>query len=154
MKNSICPHKFWRPVLDCMPQLYFIPKYVWFLVHVYAGLSPNSSGQFTYLVVYSTAVDLQSPDPITVSLSSQSLVCAVSVMQTKSAIKCELDESCTENIDTRSHHRYHCCICSFKKNWHQNRSTFFKRSSIKLHSCNTKRPSFCHVCVFRDRMNL
>ena len=28
------PHKFWRPFLDCMPQVIFRPQYVWFLVHL------------------------------------------------------------------------------------------------------------------------
>ena len=34
MRNSIFPHKFWRPFLDCMPQLFFKPQHVWFLTHL------------------------------------------------------------------------------------------------------------------------
>ena len=30
----VFPHKFWRPFLDCMPQLFFRPPYVWFPVHL------------------------------------------------------------------------------------------------------------------------
>ena len=32
--NTLFPHKFWRPFLDCMPQLFFRPQYVWFLAHL------------------------------------------------------------------------------------------------------------------------
>ena len=40
MKNTVFPHKFWRPFLDCMPQLFFRPQYVWFLVHLKGHLIP------------------------------------------------------------------------------------------------------------------
>ena len=40
MKNTIFPHKFWRPFLDCMPQLFFRPQYVWFPVHLKGLLIP------------------------------------------------------------------------------------------------------------------
>ena len=30
----------------------FRPQYVWFLVHLYVGLIPNSSGQLADLIVY------------------------------------------------------------------------------------------------------
>ena len=51
MKNTIFPHKFWRPFLDSMPQLFFRPQYVSSLVHLYVGLIPNSSGQLAELIV-------------------------------------------------------------------------------------------------------
>ena len=40
MKNTVFPHKFWRPFLDCMPQLFFRPQYVWFAVHLKGHLIP------------------------------------------------------------------------------------------------------------------
>ena len=40
MKNTVFPHKFWRPFLDCMPQLFFRPQYVWFPVHLKGLLIP------------------------------------------------------------------------------------------------------------------
>ena len=40
MKNTVFPHKFWRPFLDCMPQLFFRPQYVWFPVHLKGHLIP------------------------------------------------------------------------------------------------------------------
>ena len=40
MKNTEFPHKFWRPFLDCMPQLFFRPQYVWFPVHLKGHLIP------------------------------------------------------------------------------------------------------------------
>ena len=40
MKNTVFPHKFWRPYLDCMPQLFFRPQYVWFPVHLKGHLIP------------------------------------------------------------------------------------------------------------------
>ena len=40
MKNTVFPHKFWRPFLDCMPQLFFRPEYVWFPVHLKGLLIP------------------------------------------------------------------------------------------------------------------
>ena len=40
MKNTVFPQKFWRPFLDCMPQLFFRPQYVWFPVHFKGLLIP------------------------------------------------------------------------------------------------------------------
>ena len=40
MKNTVFPHKFWRPFLDCMPQLFLRPQYVWFPVHLKGHLIP------------------------------------------------------------------------------------------------------------------
>ena len=40
MKNTVFPHKFWRPFLDCTPQLFFRPQYVWFPVHLKGHLIP------------------------------------------------------------------------------------------------------------------
>ena len=62
MKNKIFPHTFWRPFLDCMPQLFFKPIYVWFLVHLKGPDIPDPSGQLAELIVYitSTRVDLYS----------------------------------------------------------------------------------------------
>ena len=39
-------------ILDCMPQLFFRPQYVWFLVHLYFAFIPNSSGELAELIVY------------------------------------------------------------------------------------------------------
>ena len=41
-----------KTILDCMPQLFIRPQYVWFLVHLQIGLIPNSSGQLADLTVY------------------------------------------------------------------------------------------------------
>ena len=62
MENTIFPHKFWRPFLDCMPQLFFRPKYVWFPVHLKGRMIPNPGGQLAELIVWiiSTRVDLYS----------------------------------------------------------------------------------------------
>ena len=62
MKNKIFPHTFWRPFLDCMPQLFFRPKYVCFPVHLKGPMIPDPSGQLAELIVYitSTRVDLYS----------------------------------------------------------------------------------------------
>ena len=62
MRNTIFPHKFWRPFLDCMPQLFFRPNYVWFSVHLKGPMIPDPSGQLTELIVQitSTRVDLYS----------------------------------------------------------------------------------------------
>ena len=40
MKNTVFPHKFWRPFLDCTPQLFLRPQYVWFPVHLKGLLIP------------------------------------------------------------------------------------------------------------------
>ena len=62
MKNKIFPHSFWRPFLDCMPQLFFQPKYVWFPVHLKGPEIPDPSSQLAELIVdiTSTTVDLYS----------------------------------------------------------------------------------------------
>ena len=36
----VFPHKYWTPFLDCMPQLFFRPQYVWFPVHLKGLLIP------------------------------------------------------------------------------------------------------------------
>ena len=53
---------FWRPFLDCMPRLFFRPKYVWFPVHLLGPVIPDPSGQLAELIVYitPTRVDLYS----------------------------------------------------------------------------------------------
>ena len=57
MKNTIFPHKFWRPFLDCMPQLFFNPICV--VSGTFIGsLIPNSSGQLADL--YSHQIIFQS----------------------------------------------------------------------------------------------
>ena len=38
------PSQYLKTILDCMPQFFFRPQYVWFLAHLYVGLIPNSSG--------------------------------------------------------------------------------------------------------------
>ena len=62
MKNKIFPHTFWRPFLDCMPQLFFRPKYVWFPIPLKGPMIPDPSRQLAELIVYitSTRVDLYS----------------------------------------------------------------------------------------------
>ena len=62
MKNEIFPHTFWRPFLDCVPQLFVRPKYVWIPVHLKGPMIPDPSGQLAELIVYitSTRVDLYS----------------------------------------------------------------------------------------------
>ena len=62
MKNKLFPHTLWRPFLDCMPLLFFRPKYVWFSVYLYGHVIPDPSGQLEELIVYitSTRVDLYS----------------------------------------------------------------------------------------------
>ena len=61
MKNTIFPHKFWRPFwIACLS--YFSPQYVSFLVHLYVAVIPNSSGQLAELncLYYSARADLYS----------------------------------------------------------------------------------------------
>ena len=40
MKNTVFPHKFGKPFLDCMPRLFFRPQHVWFPVHLKGLLIP------------------------------------------------------------------------------------------------------------------
>ena len=45
------------------------PKYLWFMVHFYVGLIPNSSGQMAELIVYIIPLELiciESPDDIVI----------------------------------------------------------------------------------------
>ena len=58
----IFSHNFWRPFLDCMPQLFFRLQYVWFSEHLWGLAIPNSSGQVAELIVlyHSTRADLYS----------------------------------------------------------------------------------------------
>ena len=43
--------QIWRPFLDCMPQLFFRPKYVWFPSHLKGQMIPDPSGQLAELIV-------------------------------------------------------------------------------------------------------
>ena len=43
------PSHIWKPFLDCMPQLFFRPKYVWFPVHLKGPMIPDPSGQLAEL---------------------------------------------------------------------------------------------------------
>ena len=56
------PSHILKTILDCMPQLCFTPKYVWFPVHLKGPMIPDPSGQLPELIVYitSTRVDLYS----------------------------------------------------------------------------------------------
>ena len=53
------PSHMSRPFLDCMPQLLFRPKYVWFPVHLKGPVIPDPSGRLAELIVQitSTRVD-------------------------------------------------------------------------------------------------
>ena len=51
MKNTI-PSPIFKTILDCMPQLFLRPQYVWFPAHLYIAVIPNSSGQLAELIVY------------------------------------------------------------------------------------------------------
>ena len=58
MKNTTLPHKLWKPFWIACLSYFFRPQYVWFPVHLYTGLLPDSSGQLAEN--YSTRVDLYS----------------------------------------------------------------------------------------------
>ena len=45
MKNTIYPHKFWRPFLDCMPQLFLDPNMCGFQYIKKNDTSPNDTQQ-------------------------------------------------------------------------------------------------------------
>ena len=55
-----------KTIFDCMPQLILRSLYVWFLVHLYVGLIPTSSGQLAVLFFsyHSSKVDLRISDGI------------------------------------------------------------------------------------------
>ena len=52
MKNTISPHKFWRPFWIACISYFFRLQYVWFPVHLSTGKLPNSSGQLAELIVH------------------------------------------------------------------------------------------------------
>ena len=71
MKNTVFPHKFWRPFLDCMPQLFFRPQYVWFPVYLKGLLIPLwyetlvVSWQNWLFTLFHQSRSVLSPNPIT-----------------------------------------------------------------------------------------
>ena len=71
MKNAVFPHKFWRPFLDCMPQLIFRPQYVWFPVHLKGHLIPLCyetlvvNWQNWLFTLFHQSRSVLSPNPIT-----------------------------------------------------------------------------------------
>ena len=71
MKNTVFPHKFWRPFLDCMPQLFFRPQYVWFPVHLKGILIPLCyktlvvNWQNWFFTLFHQSRSVLSPTPIT-----------------------------------------------------------------------------------------
>ena len=56
------PSQILKIILDCMPQLFLRPKYVWFPVHLKGPMIPDPSGQLAELIVWiiSTRLDLYS----------------------------------------------------------------------------------------------
>ena len=54
MNNTIFPHKFWRPFMDYVPQLFLDPNMYTFqyICRVLWSQTPNSSGQLAELIVY------------------------------------------------------------------------------------------------------
>ena len=66
-----------------MVQLFFRPRYVWFLVHLYIGLIPNSSGQLAELIslYYFTRVDLYSHQILLGHNLIQVMVCCLFIIQ-------------------------------------------------------------------------
>ena len=44
------PSHILKTFLDCMPQLFFRPKYVWFLVHLKGPMIPDPIGQSAELI--------------------------------------------------------------------------------------------------------
>ena len=70
MKNTVFPHKFWRPFLDCMPRLFFRPQYVWFPVHLKGLLIPLwyetlvVNWQNWLFTLYHQSRSVLSPNPI------------------------------------------------------------------------------------------
>ena len=70
MKNTVFPHKFWRPFLDCTPQLFFRPQYVWFPVHLKGHLIPLCyetlvvSWQNWLFTLFHQSRSVLSPNPI------------------------------------------------------------------------------------------
>ena len=71
MKNTVFPHKFWRPFLDSMPQLFFRPQYVWFPVHLKGHLIPLCyetlvvNWQNWLFTLFHQSRSVLSPNPIT-----------------------------------------------------------------------------------------
>ena len=74
MKNTVFPHKFLRPFLDCMPQLFFRPQYVWFPVHLKGHLIPLCyetlvvNWQNWLFTLFHQSRSVLSPNPIVNSL--------------------------------------------------------------------------------------
>ena len=84
MKNTVFPHKFWRPFLDCMPQLFFRPQYVWFPVHLKGHLIPLCyetlvvNWQNWVFTLFHQSRSVLSPNPITWTYFEQDLRCHMS----------------------------------------------------------------------------
>ena len=75
MKNTVFPHKFWRPFLDCTPQLFFRPQYVWCPVHLKGHLIPLCyetlvvNWQNWLFTLFHQSRSVLSPNPIHCELS-------------------------------------------------------------------------------------
>ena len=81
MKNTVFPHKFWRPFLDCMPQLFFRPQYVWFPVHLRGHLIPLwyetlvVNWQNWLFALFHQSRPVLSPNPIEIPLLQGMMAC-------------------------------------------------------------------------------
>ena len=53
----ISPNKIWRQFRIACPSDIFGLQSVWFLVHVYVALIPNSSGQLSELIAYTIPLE-------------------------------------------------------------------------------------------------
>ena len=45
------PSQILKYIFDCMPQLFFRPKYVWFPVYLKGPMIPDPSGQLGELII-------------------------------------------------------------------------------------------------------
>ena len=148
MKNKIFPHTFWRPFLDCMPQLFFRPKYVWFPIHLKGPMIPDPSGQLAELIVYitSTRVDLYSHQILLDRHATQKDVLSDKTPHTCGAIN-------LRKWDSLSHPQSFVTTCSHhsnltEMNLTQNIPYIFKHFMYRTK--NIRNQNHCYVHKFTD----
>ena len=112
MKNTVFPHKFWRPFLDCMPQLFFRPQYVWFPVHLKGHLIPLCyetlvvNWQNWLFTLFHQSRSVLSPNPIvkpgTLLLIILSLICKSDIKEVHGKLSNPL---CGKDVGGQKHPR-------------------------------------------------
>ena len=139
MKNTVFPHKFWRRFLDCMPQLFFRPQYVWFPVHLKGHVIPLCyetlvvNWQNWLFTLFHQSRSVLSPNPIKQAV--QVLLKVIYILLAVDLIK-NLCIVCIQIYVRYSRFLHHGVDVNNKKYWSEDRTLWDTTGNLVPLGCN------------------